>query len=191
MELTNEQVIEWLKFAQKRMKNITYSPETFYAIEKAIDIIQYISDTNVGDLISRKAALDIFDDYNVAVEFNGNIEAYSRDRKRLCELPSIQPNNQVHLCDSCSYTYPECPSVYTDVIFGNGIGNDNICACSKYLPSTQSEIIRCNDCKYWHSIGGERTDEKTGEKFQFCQMLNLETTWNFYCGCAERKEVKK
>ena len=38
------------------------------------------------DTISRQAALDIFDDYNVAVE-NGQIEAYSRDRKRLCDLP--------------------------------------------------------------------------------------------------------
>lgn len=52
----------------------------------------------------------------------------------LSTLPSTQPDNQVHLCDSCLYTYPECPSVYTDMIFGNGRGNDNICACSKYLP---------------------------------------------------------
>jgi len=44
----------------------------------------------MNDLISRQAALDIFDDYNVAVE-NGQIEAYSRDRKRLCELPPAQP----------------------------------------------------------------------------------------------------
>lgn len=43
-----------------------------------------------GDNISRQAALDIFDDYNVAVE-NGQIEAYSRDRKRLCDLPPAQP----------------------------------------------------------------------------------------------------
>ena len=42
------------------------------------------------DLIDRQAALDIFDDYNVSVE-NGELEAYSRDRKRLCELPTIQP----------------------------------------------------------------------------------------------------
>ncbi len=43
-----------------------------------------------SDCISRQAALDIFDDYNVAVE-NGQIEAYSRDRKRLCDLPPAQP----------------------------------------------------------------------------------------------------
>lgn len=43
-----------------------------------------------SDCIDRQAALDIFDDYNVAVE-NGQIEAYSRDRKRLCDLPPVQP----------------------------------------------------------------------------------------------------
>lgn len=46
-------------------------------------------------------------------------------------------NNQVNLCDSCTYTYPECPSEKDDVIFGNGIGNDNICACNKYQPTVQ------------------------------------------------------
>lgn len=51
--------------------------------------------TNLAEVstacISRQAALDIFDDYNVAVE-NGQIEAYSRDRKRLCDLPPAQPH---------------------------------------------------------------------------------------------------
>lgn len=42
------------------------------------------------DAISRRQAIDIFDDYNVSVE-NGELEAYSRDRKRLCDLPSAQP----------------------------------------------------------------------------------------------------
>lgn len=42
------------------------------------------------DCISRQEAIDIFDDYNVSVE-NGELEAYSRDRKRLCDLPPVQP----------------------------------------------------------------------------------------------------
>lgn len=52
-------------------------------------------------------------------------------------LQTIQPDNQVHLCDSCRHVYPECPSEKDDVIFGNGKGNDNICACNKYEPSVQ------------------------------------------------------
>lgn len=54
-------------------------------------------------------------------------------------LSSAQPENQVHLCDSCRHVYPECPSEKDDVIFGNGKGNDNICACNKYEPTAQPE----------------------------------------------------
>ena len=60
------------------------------------------------------------------------------------KLPSTQPDNQTNLCDSCDYLYPDCPSGKDDVIFGNGIGNDNICACNKYKPFAQLE--RCSDC---------------------------------------------
>lgn len=49
------------------------------------------------DTVSRQAAIDIFDDYNVSVE-NGELEAYSRDRKRLCELPSAQPERKWISC---------------------------------------------------------------------------------------------
>ena len=62
-----------------------------------------------GDCISRQAAIDIFDDYNISVE-NGELEAYSRDRKRLCNLPSTQP--EMLKCEKCRY-------VYYDKEFGN------------------------------------------------------------------------
>lgn len=42
------------------------------------------------DLISRQAAIDIFDDYDIAVE-NGEIESYRRYREQLSCLPSVQP----------------------------------------------------------------------------------------------------
>ena len=60
-------------------------------------------------------------------------------QKYIEDLPPTQPDNQIHLCYSCEYDYPDCPCEYNDVIFGNGIGNDNICACNKYKPSTQPE----------------------------------------------------
>lgn len=44
----------------------------------------------MSDLISRQAAIDIFDDYNIAVE-NGEIESYRRYREQLSCLPSVQP----------------------------------------------------------------------------------------------------
>ncbi len=46
----------------------------------------------------------------------------------------------IHLCDSCKKSYPECDSTSKDVIFGTGIGNDNICVCLCYESCKQLEI---------------------------------------------------
>lgn len=48
--------------------------------------------------------------------------------------PECIQNNAVHLCDSCQHTYVTCPSHGNDAVFGDGKGNDNICACNKYRP---------------------------------------------------------
>ena len=53
-----------------------------------------------SDLIDRQAALDIFDDYNVSVEY-GELKAYSRDRKRLCELSTSQ--KKIVKCKDCRW----------------------------------------------------------------------------------------
>lgn len=50
-------------------------------------------------------------------------------------------NNKVNLCDSCSQVYPDCTSKPENVYFGDGIGHDNICACSEYQPKS-SELKR-------------------------------------------------
>ena len=51
--------------------------------------------------------------------------------------------NSVNLCDSCRYDYPECPSGADDVLYGNGIGNDNICCCNKYC----ADVVKRKTCK--------------------------------------------
>ena len=96
----------------------------------------------MSDLISRQATIDALDG-EIEITGRTNAEAvkgYVRLVKdRLERLPSAQPENQVHLCDSCRHVFPECPSEEDDVIYGNGKGNDNICACNKYEPSAQPE----------------------------------------------------
>lgn len=54
-------------------------------------------------------------------------------------------NNKVNLCDSCSQVYPDCTSKPENVYFGDGIGHDNICACSEYRPSAQPQWIPVTD----------------------------------------------
>lgn len=43
-------------------------------------------------------------------------------------------NNEVNLCNSCCSEYPTCQTEYEGIenVFGDGVGNDNICACNKY-----------------------------------------------------------
>ena len=91
--------------------------------------------------------------YTVAHEAHGegkvvwsdNLISVTDVMNALREIPPAQPeraipsvlNNQVNLCDSCRYVFPECPGEDSGVLYGNGTGNDNICACNKYQPSVQ------------------------------------------------------
>lgn len=95
--MTNKEASEWFK---KRAQEAPMpgAREAFKLAAEALANAD-VPGKNVGDTISRQAALDIFDDYNVAVE-NGNIEAYIRDRKRLCALPSAQP--EIIYCKDCA-----------------------------------------------------------------------------------------
>jgi len=97
----HRQLAAWLRELQERRKQP----------EKA----QLSQEGTTSDTISRQAAIDIFDDYNIAVE-NGELEAYSRDRKRLCDLPTVQPEPQEgHWiwavgdleCSKCHTRYPD------------------------------------------------------------------------------------
>lgn len=51
-------------------------------------------------------------------------------------------NNCINLCQSCYKEYPNCDANNDDIVFGDGIGNDNICCCSKYLPLVERDTDR-------------------------------------------------
>lgn len=40
-------------------------------------------------------------------------------------------NNKIHLCESCFNNVATC---HSEVYFGDGIGNDNVCCCNAYIP---------------------------------------------------------
>lgn len=58
-------------------------------------------------------------------------------------------NNKVNLCDSCNYIYPECPSEKYDVMFGDGVGKDNICCCAGYRAINEQEIRQKVEQEVW------------------------------------------
>lgn len=86
--------------------------------------------------ISRRSAIEAIESIDVLDGYQDKMDLIDMVKK----IPPGRPDNQVHLCDSCKYDYPNCPSESDDVIFGNGIGNDNICACNKYKPSSQPDL---------------------------------------------------
>ena len=63
--------------------------------------------------------------------WNRRVDDHFRDATKMVERMAV-PNNKVHLCDFCKHSYPVCPAEMNDVIFGNGKGQDNICACAKF-----------------------------------------------------------
>lgn len=157
-----KKVIEWLK--------------EFPPAELGTNLAEVSTDT-----ISRQAAIEALGEQPLAWEHGeyeeGLIAKWESDVEAIKNLPPAHPDNQVHLCDSCSYTYPECPSVYTDMIFGNGTGNDNICACSKYLPSAQPEQHIDADGTLWITvpdIGRVTRVIVDEEKSKFCRQFYMD-----------------
>lgn len=105
----------------------------------------------MSNLISRQAAIDEVSKYaSIWMEYDADMaqeevaEAALKAAKRtmvhiLEGMPSVEPNIQTHLCNSCKYSYPDCPSKPDTVLFGNGKGHDNICACNDYSPFSELE----------------------------------------------------
>ena len=130
---------------------------------------KHSQDVSDSDLISRKAAIEALarmmprsytpDGSHPADEEIFRAQEVIADCIEALEiLTPAQPDNQTNLCDSCDCSYPDCPSKYDDVIFGNGIGNDNICACNKYKPSAQPEQKKDE----WIPISKETNPTKSG-----------------------------
>ena len=57
----------------------------------------------------------------------------------------------------------------------------------KQLPSAQSEIIRCKDCKYWNS--GTCECREHAVNCQDYMVGDMETDAEHFCGYAEKREV--
>lgn len=48
---------------------------------------------------------------------------------------------RLHLCESCAKVYPECDATREGMVFGCGVGNDNVIGCTayenRYLPGAR------------------------------------------------------
>lgn len=118
-------------------------------LEEAIEIlkkVQMCSDMSCGSELSCEGEVELScegcsheytteDFYKAIAILNASIQKAAET----LDINLTHYHNEVNLCDSCKQTYPECPSTIEDVLFGDGKGDDNICACNKYEPSAQLE----------------------------------------------------
>lgn len=51
---------------------------------------------------------------------------------------------KMHLCDSCTYQYPNCDA--DSIEFGNGKGNDNVIECDAYNQGDREHMACPSDC---------------------------------------------
>ena len=95
-------------------------------------------------------------------------------------------NNKVHLCDSCKYNYPECPSQTEGVIFGDAVGGDNICACSCYEADTIKTANVLYGKTYYSEDGKKVVDTRilcgNCEKPLYPKGIYIEGDYCQYCG---------
>ena len=111
------------------------------------------------------------------------------------EQPEHIQNNSVHLCGSCQYTFPTCPTHDSDVIFGDGKGNDNICACNKYRPISAQPKQKKGKWIRWYEI---KEDETGTEHIPHCRCSECNTEYDshssqfvsfcYVCGAAMKGE---
>ena len=139
MELVNKE--DALMCATGEIKDGMTAEDVFVMVAKRL---KNLSPVNLYDAISRRIVLDlvelnsndglgtVFVSYDKAMQFKDAIKAIPP-----LSHPSDVENNEVNLCDSCIYDYPECPCEANDVLFGDGKGHDNICCCNKYKPITR------------------------------------------------------
>lgn len=48
--------------------------------------------------------------------------------------------NKINLCDSCMRDVPTCKG--DDLLFGSGVGNDNVISCNSYLPFVTKALTK-------------------------------------------------
>lgn len=55
-------------------------------------------------------------------------------KKNNTTIQELGMTNKINLCDSCCQIFPKC--THEHIIFGDGLGDDNICCCDIYVHVT-------------------------------------------------------
>lgn len=64
-------------------------------------------------------------------------------KTKCTNITNLGMTNKVNLCESCKYEFATCKA--KQIIFGTGLGNDNVAACDTYLPLRLNEWVELAD----------------------------------------------
>ena len=96
-----------------------------------------------------------WDGYRTADGLGGLINeiwAYARycaDRLSIVQEPI---EARLHLCESCTKEYAECEADKTDLVYGSGVGNDNIIGCPWYVNRWKAQEPRVMTLEEWKNL---------------------------------------
>lgn len=100
---------------------------------------------NCSNCTKRRLCDDAFSKYRDKSRCD-EYEAESKTDKR-------DKNTKRNLCDSCKHSFAECPATINDIIFGDGIGNDNVYECYKYEKKPEMpELISLGNGQYVEKV---------------------------------------
>jgi hypothetical protein len=145
------------------------------------------------DLISRQQAIDAYGDWYVE---EGMEHGFIGTVKQLLEgLPSAQPEpceDAVSREKVKELAYSQIRSEYSGIALKEQREAmlriaDNVIGLLAPVASKQPEIVRCKDCKYWHSGSCEYPEHVVNSQDYY--VGDIETEAEHFCGYAERREV--
>ena len=97
---------------------------------------------------------------------------------------------KIHLCDSCVSNYPECNATIENINFGDGIGKDNVCACSVYM-TQHGAVEKFKLIKEKQAALSKEADEIINRLPDLVMYQNDDSTWTRFSKIDNLKELEE
>lgn len=142
------------------------------------------------ELISRQQAIDALRGYLVGKRCpdDGTLTCRLIENEVINKLPTIHPEHGTNLAEVGTDCISRQAAI--DAVM-ECYDNDELFEVYEWklneLPPIQPEIVRCKDCKYWHSGSCEYPEHVVNSQDYY--VGDIETEAEHFCGYAERREV--
>ena len=139
----------------------------------------------MSDLIDRQAAIDAICEHGTELERRGiTVLAVANHKQATVDLLESLPSVQPEPCEDAVSR-----SEIIRLILERGLycdtqaDRETSAEIIRQLPSVQSEIIRCGECKYWQTTW----QNDWMPNYHYCPNVDGVRRNDFYCGDGERR----